>query len=67
MLESRWAEGRGTAQGSRLGLELPSSFSLEASGLHKAFRERVGVILLTTFPHVCPACYRLPSVETSVS
>lgn len=54
-------------QGSRLGLKLPSRFSLEASGLHKAFWEWVGVILLTTFPHECPACYRLQSVETSVS
>lgn len=37
-------------QGNTLGLELTSSFSLEATGLRKSSYEWVEVILLSTFP-----------------
>lgn len=54
-------------QGSQLGLELTSSFSLGANRLHESSREWAEVILLTTFLHACSAWYRFQSVETPVS
>lgn len=57
-------EGGTPCKAAGLGWSCPSSFSLDASGLHKSFREWAEVISLTTFPRVCPVWCRLPSVET---